>query len=298
MPRKACLVVAAMCAVGLPASAPAQPSEGWSASIDGLGLFQGDADLDDGGSFSANRQFLRVGGRYRFGTGHSVGLSASIGQIDYDFDDAVVAPWTEIRDRRISLPVFIPVSRSASLLIAPQVRWDYEEGASSSDGQTEGAFLGLAWRVSDSLTIGPALGAFSQLRDSDTNIFPALLIDWDITDRWNLGTGPTIGATQGPGLTLSYSHTDALSFSIAARYEDLEFRLNEGGVASGGVGRDTSVPLVVSVDYTPNPAVAVSLFAGAEIGGQLELFDAAGARVSQQDYDTAPIAGFAFSLQF
>lgn len=241
---------------------------------------------------------MRVGGNYAFGLGSSVGVSASIGKINYNFGQAVVAPWTDVYDRRVSVPLFFPFSQSGRVVIAPQVRWDYEKGTSSSNGRTEGAFLGAAWRVSDSLVIGPALGAFSQLRDNGTKVFPALLIDWDINDRWNLGTGSAIGATQGPGLTLSYSYSNTVSFSVAARYEDLEFRLNNSGIAPGGVGRDKSLPVVLSVDYEPNAGTAFSLFAGAEFDGELSLYNTTGSLVSRQSYDTAPIAGFAFNIEF
>ncbi len=282
------------------ASSPAfaQMRTGWGSQVDGLAVFQGNTNLSGGGDFSASRTFLRAGSLYTFADGTFLGLSASVGQFEYDFSQAVNQPWTGIRDVRISVPVRFRVGESASVFLSPQVRWDYQSGASASDGRTAGVFAGIAWEVRENLTIGPAFGAFSQLEDSDTEFFPAILVDWDINDRWNFNTGSGLGATNGPGLTLSYAYTDTLNISLSARSERVRFRLDGDGLAPNGVGEDRSFPVVVSLDYNPNPGVSFSVFAGAEFNGRLTLDDASGAEISRQSYDTAPLAGLAFRVRF
>jgi len=290
-----------VCAACLSLSAlplAAQQRLGWVSQIDGVAAFQGNADLSDGGDFSASRAFLRATGLYNFGGGTSAGLSISYGQLDYDFSETDNQPWTDIRDIRISTPVRFRVGETASVFVSPQVRWDYQSGVEASDGRTYGVFAGLAWEVSDSLTIGPAFGAFTQLEDSSTDFFPALLVDWDIDDRWNLNTGSGIGATRGPGLTLSYVLNDDLNLSLTARSEQLRFRLDDEGLAPNGIGEDRSVPVVAALTYSPNPGLSLSAFAGAEFDGQLTLEDANGNEITQQSYDTAPLAGVTFRLRF
>ncbi|MEM8731036.1 MAG: hypothetical protein AAGF79_14085 [Pseudomonadota bacterium] len=284
--------------IGLAASAQAQDRPPFGAQVDGLFVFQGDSDLSEGGEFSSNRTFLRAVTAYNFDNGASLGLSVSYGQFDYEFSDASTQPWTDIRDIRISIPARFRVGDRATAFVSPQIRWDYQREADADDGQTYGAFAGIAWEVSDSLTIGPGLGVFSTIGDNGTDVFPALLVDWDINDRWNLSTGTGLGATQGPGLTLGYAATDELSFGLTARYENIRFRLDDEGLAPDGIGEDRSIPVVLSLDYTPNPGVSLSVFAGAEFDGQLTLEDSSGAEISQQDYETAPIAGFAFRFRF
>jgi hypothetical protein len=275
-----------------------QEPSGWGASVDGLAVFQGEADLNGGGDFTSRRTFLRAGTRYVLDTGDFVGLSASIGEFHYDFSETATQPWTDIRDIRVSLPMSFGVGGSASVFVSPHVRWDYQSGVDPSDGRTHGIFSGIAWQVSERLTIGPAFGAFTQLEDSGAEVFPALLVDWDIDERWNLATGTGIGATNGPGLTLNYQHTDTLSLALTARSESVRFRLDERGLAPGGVGEDESVPVVVSMAYAPNPAMSFSAFVGAEFDGRLTLEDAAGTEISRQRYDTAPIAGLNFRMRF
>lgn len=280
------------------AGAEAQQRSGWAWQIDGLAVYQGNAGLSGGGEFSAERAFLRTGALYRFDSGASAGLFLSYGQFSYDFSLAGNQPWDRISDVRITAPVQFSVGESASVFISPQVRWDYEDGASSSDGRTYGVFAGIVWQVNPNLRIGPAFGAFSELGTSDTEVFPALLVDWDIAPRWNLSTGTGLGATQGPGVILSYQHTDAVSFSLGARSERVRFRLDNTGLAPGGVGEDQSIPVALSVDYAPNPGVRISAFVGAEFNGRLTLDSATGAQISRQDYDTAPIVGFAARIRF
>lgn len=294
------LTIGALVATGVAAPVAAQdgPPTGWLPVVEGLAVYQGSADLSGGGAFSASRAFLRGGALYRTESGVSAGLFVSFGQFSYDFDLAGAQPWGDIRDVRVSAPMRFELGDRANLFISPQLRWDYESGVSASDGYTYGVFAGITWRVNERLRIGPAVGAFTQLEDNDLEVFPALLVDWDFADRWNLSTGTGLGATQGPGIALTYAYTDALSFSLAARSENVRFRLDNAGLAPGGVGEDSSFPVVVSVDYSPNPGMAFNAFFGAEFNGELTLDNAAGVEVSRQSYDTAPIAGVAFRLRF
>jgi len=295
------LSMTALAAMVLAGSAVAQqsgPPTGWGVRVDGLAAYQGSTDIDGGGSFSANRAFLRVGGLYRMQGGTSAGLAVSVGRLDYDFDVPGVDPWAGINDLRISAPIGFAVGQRARAFVSPSVRWDYQDGASSSDGMTWGAFGGVAWQINDRLRLGPAIGAFTQIEDDELDVFPALLVDWQISDRLSLSTGQAAGATQGPGLSLGYALSDTMSLSLASRWENIRFRLDDEGIAPGGVGQDRSVPVVLTLDWEPQPYISGSIFAGAEFNGQLQLEDTNGETISEQDYDTAPVAGFAFGLRF
>jgi hypothetical protein len=274
-----------------------QGQTGWGTQIDGIAVYQGDTDLDSGGSFSATRSFLRAGSVYRLDNGNSFGISASFGQFDYDFDGVTDQPWQDIRDVRLSAPMRFGVGATGSAFVVPQIRWDYQSGASASDGMTYGVFAGIAWQVSPTLRIGPAFGAYSQL-EGDVDLFPALLVDWDIADRWNLSTGTGPGATRGPGLSLRYQASDTISLGLSARSEKIRFRLDDSGVAPGGVGEDSSIPVALSISYDPNPGLSVTGFVGAEFGGELTLDDSNGNQIRSESYDTAPIAGLSVRLRF
>jgi len=228
---------------------------------------------------------------------HADQLSAGGGATDYTFSDGAQPLWSDIRDARVSLPIRFGLGETTRAIIIPSLRWSAETDADLEDGQTEGVIAAVYWKLSDSLTIGPGLGVFSELTD-DTDWFPFLAIDWAITDRWSLSTGQGVGATQGPGLALSYQTTDALSLGVAARYESTQFRLDDGGIAPGGIGESRSVPVVLTLDWRPNPGIGVSAFAGVETGAELTLRDSDGSTVSQSDVDPAAILGAQVIVRF
>lgn len=267
-------------------------------SLEGLAVYQEDTGLDNGTNFSKNRFFTRLSAIRPNQAGTSFGAVLSLGTFNYTFDRAGFEPWDSIRDIRLSAPVRFRAFDTVSVIVSPQVRWDYETDASASDGFTYGLLAGAVWRVSDNLSIGPAFGVFSQLEDSGLDVFPALLIDWDISKKWQLTTAAGLGATEGPGLSLNYKFQENMGLSLTARYERLEFRLDDEGVAPGGVGEDQSFPVVVSFQYAPTPNFSFSVFAGAEFDGQLTIMNAGGRRLKRQSYETAPIAGFAVRLRF
>ena len=106
------------------------------------------------------------------------------------------------------------------------------------------------------------------------------------------------GATQGPGLTLTYNHTKAWSFSLNVRSEKVRFMLDGVDPAPDNVDEDSSSPVVLSIGHEPKPYLSFTGFAGAEFDGALRLDDSTGTPVKRQSYDTAPSAGLAFCVLF
>lgn len=282
----------------------AQPADvgPWAFSINAGAVTQSEADLDAGeGAFSFNRWFAAVGLDYLWDTRTALGLSVGGGQSHYDFKSVMGfsdgEPWGDVEDQRVSLVGRFPITEQISGIVVPSLRYNREKGADRGDSQTWGLLAGISWRLSDSLVIGPGLGVFDRLEES-TRVFPLLVIDWDINERWNLSTGRGLAASQGPGLTLGYKASDAWTVGLSGRYEQIDFRLDEEGPAPGGVGRDEVFPLVLSADWQPNPGMGFSVFAGAEFGGSLELADQMGNTVATTDYDTTLILGGTFNLRF
>ncbi len=123
------------------------------------------------------------------------------------------------------------------------------------------------------LTIGPGIGLFSRL-DRDTVVFPILVVDWDISEQWNLNIGGGLAASRGPGLALNYRLSDHWTLGFAARYKDSEFRLGPSTSAAGGIGRHQALPLVITAELQPGNRGKFAVFVGAELAGKLTLRDA------------------------
>ena len=270
----------------------------WVWGINSGYVHQVDAGVDDAdGDFSVSRAFIAGSLSYAWDRKTSVGVSIGVGESDYDFDRGVsiegLKPWDEIREQRVSVPVRLAPTEKSSLIIIPSVRSYFEDGASFSDGQTEGVIMAAGWRFSDKLTLGPGFGWFSKL-EGGSSAFPIVLLDWKITDRLSLGTGRGLAASQGPGLSLSYALDDNWTVSGGARYEKIQFALDD----NRGIGEDSGVPLAASINYSPWPMTNVSAFAGVELGGKLELQDSSGRTLASSDYDSAPMVGLTLTTRF
>ena len=287
-----------------PSEASEQPKQRspWIFSGTAYGVHQDDADLTDtDGSFNVDRWFVNAGVTFAWSKRDMIGVTVGGGKDIYEFDGLGSfgggQPWGDVSDTRLTILSRTGIGETSVLTIVPTIRVNGEDGADKGDSTTYGVFAALTWKMNKSLTIGPGFGLFTKL-EGGTKIFPVLAINWDITDRWNFATGGGAGSSQGSGLTLNYKLNDVWSLGLTGRYEDLEFRLDEKGVEPGGIGRDKSLPLVASVKMQPNRYFSVSLFAGAQWMGKLELDDADGHKVQESDYDPALLLGATIVARF
>lgn len=277
-------------------TAPAAESP-WTFTMDAGYIDQQDTDIDRGGSFSVDRSYIAVGADYAFGRGNSAGLSLEYGNHDYSFDRMRIMPWEEVHAFTLSAPIRKVLNEKWSLFALPSVRANYEDGASASDGVTGGLLAGASYKVSDRLYIGPGLGISSELED-DLNIFPILLIRWQINDTLVLRTGRGMGASQGPGLVLDWQATEKWKLSLGTRYERLRFRLDDRGFAPDGVGEESGVPVYLGVTYKFCDAAELSVYAGVKFAGSLEIENSSGDTLYKSDYDTASFFGVSWSSKF
>ncbi|MEE4295580.1 MAG: hypothetical protein V2J20_03055 [Wenzhouxiangella sp.] len=293
--------IAALASAGAVVAQPSGASGSpWLTSIEGGAIHQFDADLDDGGSYSASRASIEAGIAYATGPRNSFGISLGYSRDDYRFDGsnglAGADPWGTVNEYRISTPIRFGVGERVNVFALPSIRWSAESGGDWSEAMNAGLIAGANYRVSDRLTIGPGFGVFDEIEDG-VNAFPILLIDWQITDTLALETGGGLGATRGPGLQLTSSAVSDWTLGLGARYETYRFRLDEDGAFANGVGEEKGVLTYFSATYRPSPAISLSALAGMEVGGKLRLENALGERIASDDADAAPFIGFAFQAR-
>lgn len=260
-----------------------------------------DADMDGGGSFSVNRFFVQTGPTYTSGSGSSLSLAVGYGFDGYDFSEPTAfgnqQPWDDVHSFRLSAPFRWEVNEKWMGFISPTLRFTGAQGADLNDALTGGGFAAFSYRYSKRLTIGPGVGILTQLEDN-TQIIPILAIRWKITDTLSLQTGRGVGATLGPGLTLAWRPNREWSLSIGGRYEKLRFRLDDDGIAPGGIGEDRSFPIFAGIEYWFNEKNRISLVGGIEVGGELRLEDSDGGTILEENYDSAGFFGIAFNAKF
>jgi hypothetical protein len=286
----------------LSSSALGQPSsDAWQLRLDSGAVHQWQTDLDDGGQLEQDAWAIRLGVGKAVAPGLRLGLSAGYGERRYGFEGPLgigaMEPWSDIRELRLSGRVSWKADDRWDLFAVPSIRWISEDGADLGDGQVGGLLAAASYRVNDRLSIGPGFGVFSELEGS-VDWFPILAIDWALTDHLSLRTGSGFAASEGPGLVLDWRPTERWSLSLGARYEKTRFRLDSQGVAPGGVGQDSGIPLFLGATRNFGRHLSLSLIAGVEFNGELRLEDADGELIDRAQYDPAPFGGATLDLRF
>ena len=294
----------------LTAQAQAQPPrQGWQYEAEAGATHGWDSGLAVGGDVAVDAWSTRLGVRYTWPRGFSAGITAGIGEQRFHFDPepspttlsanvfADAAPWSTIRNVRLSAPLFWRPNQRWSLFAVPTLRWNAEQGASLDDGRVGGLLAAASYRVNDRLSVGPGFGVFSELED-DTSWFPILAIDWRITNSLSLSTGRGFAASRGPGLTLRWDASDLWNLSLGGRYEKERFRLDNRGVAPKGIGETTSTTLFLAATRQLGRRGTISALTGVALNGALRLEDASGDLLDRTDVDDAPFIGATVDLKF
>jgi hypothetical protein len=272
----------------------------WQWTFDAGAVYQFDASLDAGGDMSVVRVFASGGTARVFAGRWRVGVELGYGEEDYGFSGSsgfgALDPWNRIREFRVDVPMRYVANERWTLFATPSLRSDAEAGASFSDGTNGGLIAGAAYRFSDTLTIGPGIGVFTEIED-DPQLLPIVLIDWKITDTLSLETGSGTAASRGPGLKLRWQYSPRWQLAFSSRYEKLRFRLDDSGPAPGGVGEEKAFPLFALAEFALSRNAKLSLIGGVEVGATLRLEDASGNLISESDLSTAPFLGVTFEAK-
>jgi hypothetical protein len=300
--RNVSIAFLATVSVSVSAQEARQERGPWVWDVAAGAVSQLSADLSDGsGDVSITRGFVGGGPGYAWDRDTSISVSLGVSSADYDFSsDALIEgrkAWGRIDEYRLSVPMRFSPTEKMRAIIIPSIRTSAESGGSASDGRSEGVLAGFSWTFSDSLSIGPGFGWFSDVGD-ETTAFPIILVDWKITDTLSLTTGRALASSQGPGLSLDYKMDQKWSFGLTAGYEQSRFALDqqEGRVAQ--VGEDSSAPLLLVANYSPWPMTTLTAVVGAEFGGSLSLEDGRGQKLAETDVDTAMVIGLSFQSRF
>ena len=271
---------------------------GFFYGLTGAVIFSGETDMGSSEQIQSTRTVLQGEIIKPKDPYNSIGADILIGRTQYTFGQSL-GPDSDldIDELQISVPIHFTVGQRGGAFVAPNISYAGENGVDFDEGATSGLIAGLAWQLSPNLMIGPGLGLQTTLQD-DIDIFPFVVVDWKISDRWSLSTGSGFAASRGPGLRVAYQHNDTIEFGLEGRYEEFEFRLNKDHSVSNGYGTDSHTAVVLTGKYSPNERLTVTGFAGAALNGNISFTNQSGVEVSSKDYDTTPIFGVSARLKF
>jgi hypothetical protein len=284
------------------ADAPAQgrATAGWQPFVSLTPLYQGSADLDRGGDFKVGGAVVRGGASRDFGGGTRAGVTLNYDYLDYSFSSpnslAGRSPWGVVQRYGLSLPMSFVVGDGWRLGVAPSVDWFRENGASTGDSLVWGALFSATRRFADGNLIGLGVGAYDGIEK--TSVFPVLLVDWRLGERWRLINPLASGPTGPAGIELDYQFDGGWTAGVGVSYRVMRFRLDSDGPAPDGVGEERGVPVFLRVTRQFNDQMALHLYGGVVAAGQLRVENSSGNLLRKDDFDPAPLFGATFIGRF
>lgn len=293
--RLAPIAAAALLAAG---AAQAQDS-GWRPFASITPIYQGSADLDGGGDYRAVGAIVRAGVAGPIGGSHRGGLTFNYDYTDYSFAGPAafggVAPWGKVQRFGMAAPLFFNVSEGWIVNVAPSVDTIRENGASASDALNWGAVISATRWFADGNRIGLGVGVFERIEK--TSVFPLLLVDWKISERWRLTNPLTAGPTGPAGLELDYRLDSGWNVGVGAAWRTTRFRLRESAPVPEGIGEERGLPVFLRASRSLGPGIALNLYAGVITNGQLRLEDRNGNRLREVDFGSAPLVAATLTIR-
>jgi hypothetical protein len=291
------LLAAAMLALLVPVSGHAQSrAEGVNAFVSVSPITETDADLDQGGDVSASGVITRFGVTTDLGSGVRAGITLNYDYFDYSFTNPVafggVAPWDKLQRYGLSVPLQYRVSNEWMLGLTPSADWFRENGAQTSDALAWGAVFSAVRLFADGNRIGLGVGVYDQIEE--TSVFPFLVVDWRLGDRWRLINPLPSGPTGGAGLELDYEFGSGWSLGLGFSFREYRFRLSQDGPVPDGIGEQRGRPIFLRASYSVTPSIGLHLYAGVVTAGSLLVEDRNGNLLREEDFDPAPL--FALTL--
>lgn len=287
-------VPATLCATLAPAPAQGPPP---GASLDIALIHQFDTDLDED---DASFRRTRVQSGYRHARSLERGRSAGFG-IDYaldryDFSGAFDDPWETVHRVGFSTTLQGPLAGRWTGMVAPSLDLAGESGASWDQAVKGGGFVAINGRINPRLFLGLGVAAFAGLKD--TTVAPVVLVRWQIADRWSLANPFRPGPTGPAGLELSYQPNATWSWGAGSVYRDNRFRLDDEGTARDGIGDVGGIIAFARVSRSWTGGISANLYGAVLLDGELTVEDEEGRRLSQQDFDPAPLAAISMRAPF
>jgi hypothetical protein len=291
-------ILLAVIAFGI-GSAPAQETR-WRPFLSVTPVYEGDADLDQGGDFSVWRALVRGGVVGELGGGNTAGVTLNYDYNDYSFSNPVafggVAPWNIVQRYGVAVPLSFALRDGWSVGFVPSVDSFRENGADTGDSLAWGAIVSATKRFADGNRLGLGVGVYDRIED--TSVFPFLIVDWRFSDRWRLINPLAAGPTGPAGLELDYRFDNDWTLGIGGAWRRTRFRLSESGPVPNGVGEERGLPVFLRATRNLGPQMTLHLYAGVVLAGELRVEDSSGNELRKVDYDPAPLFGVTFTARF
>ena len=261
-------------------------------------VYQAPASLAAGGDLQVLRSRLRLSAPLLRNPGLYSSWNLSWGHSHYEIGSrgsAPSAPWRDIYHVGGGVSLLKRFSRSWGLLLSPSIDVDGEGDAEVADSLRYGLFSAVTWNAGRDRQLGFGVVVSEGLEESD--LFPVIIIDWKLSDRWRIANPLRVGVTGPAGLELRYQAGERWEIGVGGAWRTLRFRLAEDATGAGGIGEERLVPVWIRASRAMEPLKLI-LYAGASLEGRLTLEDRHGRELSRERYGAAPFLGVYLSGSF
>lgn len=292
------------CLAGLTGTALADASSGrdaWRYNLSVATFHLPETGLDAGGKTALTTYHFQAGVKRRIMRGADFGLVFSYGHYDRRFSGAdgfaALRPWDDIGRVGLNASLRVHASDIWTFGVRPFISSFSESGNVDSDSLSYGVALAVASRLSSDRHIGLGMRVADQIDDS-VKVIPFVVVDWRFNNHWRLRNPSEPGLIGSAGLKLGYEPGNQWEFAVIGVYHSPEFRLDERGVAPGGIGEHDGIIGLVRLDRRWGPDLTFKGYVGAVFEGSLKVRDAEGRLVARSDFDTTALAGLALEKSF
>jgi hypothetical protein len=230
----------------------------------------------------------------------SIGLGVSYEFDDYNFTPltrfAVRDPWNKIHGLNVNGRMGYRLNQKWGLYAVPVIGYSGEEGADFGKSIMYGGSVGAAYTASPTFTIGIAAGVFYRLEQ--TVVFPAILVNWRVTDRFRVRNPYGMSPAGPAGIELGYDMGNEWNIALGGGYRSSRFRLSQGGPVPGGVGQTSAIIGYLNLTRRLGKHFNASIYGGAAFAGSIRIEDRTGERIDSTSYSTAPIMGLILTASF
>jgi hypothetical protein len=307
MKTRLCPLIALMIFLGTCSMTYAQAprngqSQGIKASVSVVGINQFNTNINSGGSFNWSYASASVSLINPISSVTTVGMTLRYESEFWNWNNmqsyslAGKNPWSTLLSPGVSFIYSHKLDSDWKLNFVPTIESTGEQGVALNDSLTYGAIFNASKQLSPTLNLGIGTGIFRQI---DTNrVFPFLVINWKITDRWNLNNPFPGGPAGGAGLELSYALTPQWKIWGGAAYRSYRFRLNHSSAYAGGVGQNKFIPVFAKFSYAIDRTTGLDFYTIANMGGSISATDVNGNTVLSTNYRTAPAIALQLMKRF
>jgi hypothetical protein len=262
---------------------------------------QFDSSIDSGGNVGVSRYGAELRLNYHLTDEDDLQLRFQYQRDDWNFSGTTGLgnddPWDLVTTTDIALQWTHQWKEKTQLFGGPIIKWSEDSGASQSNSKVFGGMFGIAHVYSDTLVLGGGVGFIETLGDDD-RFFPIIVLDWKIKDRLTLRSDLMTRFGNRIGVELVWTPRDDWSLGAGLSYDYSRFRLDDVGIAPGGVGEATSLPLTLRASYHPSDNVDITIFGGVVFGGELSVYESTGLMMQTESYDSAGAVGILARIRF